>query len=235
MSRIKVNWGKLDALGKRTMENKNTFETSRSRLQELVDELMNYWKGQDAENYHEKATTFLDYLKGETEFMDEWGKYFSKASGNYKSGVEEGLKNIKQTNALIGEVVANPKSILIEDKSLDLSSEFVVGEAFSMEDPDDAPRVYSPTGEIKPFEDTTHVKTGPIDEIPENHGPFKSGPIDEIPENHGPFSDAPISEMPVSTGEVRTDGHLVGVSGPGGSTTSNNSEHLDGFTGNGGN
>ena len=200
MTRIKVNWAKLDGLGKRTMENKNTFETSRAKLQELVDELMNYWKGQDAENYHEKATTFLDYLKGETEFMDEWGKYFAKASGNYKSGVEEGLKNIKQTNALIGEVVVNPKSILIEDKSLDMSSEFVVGEAFSMGDPDDAPREFSQNNVIKPLENSEYYSKKMM-ASGNSATNAKTGPISEIPENHGPYMSAPMT-MPVSTGEV---------------------------------
>ena len=122
MGRIKVNWGELNDLGKRTIENRDTFETSRARLQELVDELMNYWKGQDAENYHERATDFLEYLKGETKHMEKWGKYFGKASDNYKSGVEEGLKDIKQTNAMIEEVIVNPESALVSEDILNLTS-----------------------------------------------------------------------------------------------------------------
>lgn len=137
MARIKVNWGELNSLGKRTIENRNTFETSRSRLQELVDELMNYWKGQDAENYHERATDFFNFLKGETKHMEKWGNYFGKASDNYKSGVEEGLKDIKQTNATIEEVIVNPQSILVSEDIMSLTSSAEYGGTFNFAQDED--------------------------------------------------------------------------------------------------
>ena len=134
MARIKVNWGELNSLGKKTIENRNTFETSRSRLQELVDELMNYWKGQDAENYHERATDFFNFLKGDTNHMERWGNYFGRASDNYKSGVEEGLKDIKQTNAELEEIIVNPQTALVSEDILSLTSDTHYGDVFTFSD-----------------------------------------------------------------------------------------------------
>ena len=164
MARIKVNWGQLNDLGKRTIENKDAFETSRARLQELVDELMNYWKGQDAENYHERATDFFEYLKNETNHMEKWGKYFDKASNNYKSGVEEGLKNIKQTNAMIEEAIVNPESALVSDDMSYVSSGVNVGEHFNFADGGDASNGIIP-----------HSDSDPISYIPELNNPVNGG------------------------------------------------------------
>ncbi len=221
MPKIKVDWEKLDGMSKRTLENRDTFETSRARLQELVDELMNYWKGQDAENYHERATAFLDYLKGETDHMDRWGKFFGRASGNYKSGVEEGLKSVKKATSVIEEAIVNPKALLIEDNMI--GTEY--NETFTMAPDDQSANVVdgrhiselktevsnqsghldgrTVPGPIDQIPENNGPKQGPISQIPENNGP-KQGPIAQIPENNGP-KQGPISQIPENNGPLVSD------------------------------
>ena len=179
MARIKVNWAKLDGLGKRTLENRDTFEAARTRLQELADELMNYWKGDDAENYHERITIFLDYLKGETEFMEKWSKYFGRASGNYKSGVEEGLKNIKQTNAIIDEATGNPKAMLVDEGMMEIMATDDGG-AFTMAPESEKVHIDEEGRYISELPDQTEERTGHI------NGWVGSEPDAQIPENNGP-------------------------------------------------
>lgn len=95
---IKVNWTQVYELGKRTSDNVMEFELIRERMLKNVEEIKKCWQGADAENFINNYSRYLENLKEEVLYLNEWSEYFKKSSGRYNDQVDDGYRKIQIMN-----------------------------------------------------------------------------------------------------------------------------------------
>lgn len=103
MARLGINWHEVSDLSKRTLENSEEFEDARSKYQETILSLEDCWKGLDARLFIINANKFLDYLKNDSDYLNEMGNFFKVGSTKYNSVVDEHENEMKKYNQDFGD------------------------------------------------------------------------------------------------------------------------------------
>lgn len=111
MRKIDVNWDDVSELGKKTAGYVEIFEESRKKMQEIVLSLNECWQGVDADGFRTNMYNYLESLKEDTRYLQEWEVFFKKSSARYNGGIEDGLNRVKNLeeeyvlpNASVGPV-----------------------------------------------------------------------------------------------------------------------------------
>ena len=103
MNEVRVNWAEISDLSIRTLNNCEAFEKARSRYQAVINDLYSCWQGSDADTFVLIANDFLEYLKGNTNYLESMSKIFDKSSRAYSGVVEENSERFKRFNQLLEE------------------------------------------------------------------------------------------------------------------------------------
>ena len=93
---IKVNWEELNRLSSRTSANAEEFEQIRQRMIQIMSSLQSCWQGGDSTKFINKAITYLEKIKVDSQYLMELGDFYNKSSRKYNGGVEEGLTKVRQ-------------------------------------------------------------------------------------------------------------------------------------------
>ncbi len=103
MANLKVNWLEVSDLSKRTLNNSSDFEKARERYQEIINSIPTCWGGKDAETFVTNANNFLEYLKNDTQYLEDMGNFFKKGSKMYDGVVSEHEEKFKRLNQILQE------------------------------------------------------------------------------------------------------------------------------------
>ena len=102
MRKLVVNWSELDKTGKDFEDYVLDFEKNRLLLEKEVQNVSNYWTGDDAVVYQTKAIDNLEVLKKDVDYLYEWARYFKNSSKIYNGVEEDGLQKIRNSIDLLG-------------------------------------------------------------------------------------------------------------------------------------
>src|SRR5574344_3632 len=97
---LKVNWRDLNELGKKTINTSVLFEEGRKNYLDIIKSLDECWGGIDAYNFINNATNYLEYLKADSDYMMELGKFYSSGAKSYNEVIDENSENIKRKTEL---------------------------------------------------------------------------------------------------------------------------------------
>ena len=91
---LKVNFVELHKAGDKFANTADDFEGIRKRMQVLVSDIPNEWKGEDANKLVNTFNNYLESLKSETNYLREWSNFFKSSSSMYGTDYNESLKKI---------------------------------------------------------------------------------------------------------------------------------------------
>lgn len=103
MRKLKVNWDELSQTGKDIEDNILEFEKNRILFENEIDNVSNYWTGDDAVVYQSKALEYLGKLKLDVDYLYDWARYFDKSSKVYNGVEEDGLQRIRNSVDLLSQ------------------------------------------------------------------------------------------------------------------------------------
>lgn len=103
MDGVKVNWLELSNLSKSTLSNCEEFEDARKQYQQIIKSISDCWVGSDCDTFQLVANDFLEYLKGNTNYLNHVGKLFDISSKTYNSVVDEHTERFRRFNQLLEE------------------------------------------------------------------------------------------------------------------------------------
>ena len=93
--RLKVNFVELHKVGDKLSSNAEEFENERKRMETLISNIPNAWKGEDSTKYVNVFTNYLESLKSETSYLREWSNFFKNTSSMYGNEYNESLRKIR--------------------------------------------------------------------------------------------------------------------------------------------
>ena len=97
MRKLKVNWTELNNTGQNIEDYILEFEKNRLLFEKEIDNVVNYWTGNDSLVYQSKALDFLEGLRKDVDYLYEWATYFKKSSRVYNGVEEDGLQKIRSS------------------------------------------------------------------------------------------------------------------------------------------
>ena len=103
MRKLSVNWTELGQTGKDFEENVLEFEKNRLLFEKEIDNVANYWTGDDAIVFQSKALEYLGKLKNDVDYLYEWSRYFGRSSKVYNGVEEDGLQRIRNSVDLLSQ------------------------------------------------------------------------------------------------------------------------------------
>lgn len=98
---LKINWNELNELGKKTTQTAELFEEGRYNFEQIIKSLNECWEGQDAFEFSKNSLQFLEYLKGDSNYLASLGRYYSNSSKSYNETVSTNAENIKKKTELL--------------------------------------------------------------------------------------------------------------------------------------
>ena len=101
--KLSVNWTELHDLGKRTKKNVNELENIRTNLYNIVNSLSSCWQGADASNYISNASSYLNMMKEDVDFLEQWANAFDRSASLYNGSVDDCTNYVKGTRRTFDE------------------------------------------------------------------------------------------------------------------------------------
>lgn len=92
--KLKVNFVELHKVGNKLASNADEFERERKRMEALISEVPNSWKGEDATRFVNTFNSYLESLKSETSYLREWSTFFRSSGSMYGNEYNESMKKI---------------------------------------------------------------------------------------------------------------------------------------------
>ena len=92
--KLKVNFVELHKVGEKLDSKADEFENERKRMETLVSDIPNAWKGEDSTKLVNTFNNYLESLKSETNYLREWSNFFKSASSMYGADYNEQQKNV---------------------------------------------------------------------------------------------------------------------------------------------
>ena len=97
MRKLKVDWTELNNTGQNIEDYILEFEKNRLLFEKEIENIENYWTGNDSLIYQSKSLEYLEGLKKDVDYLYEWATYFKKSSRIYNGVEEDGLQKIRNS------------------------------------------------------------------------------------------------------------------------------------------
>jgi len=91
---LKVNWIEINKLGDKLSTCSEELESSRKEMLILVNDIKSGWTGDDSNKFVTNFSNYLDGIKEEINYLNEWSIYFKESTNLYGGNFEECLKKI---------------------------------------------------------------------------------------------------------------------------------------------
>ncbi len=73
---LKVNWIEINKLGDKLSSCSEELESVREEMLNLVNDVKSGWTGEDSAKYITNFSNYLEGIKKETTYLNEWSLYF---------------------------------------------------------------------------------------------------------------------------------------------------------------
>ena len=101
---LKVNWIEINKLGDKLSSCSEELESSRKEMLNLVNNVKSGWTGEDSNKFITNFSNYLEGMKTETNYLNEWSLYFKESSNLYGGNFEECLKKVENSISSLEDV-----------------------------------------------------------------------------------------------------------------------------------